>query len=127
MLSTWKQQVAKLKRHIFTLFLAYKDPRTPWYAKFFAAGVVAYALSPIDLIPDFIPLLGYLDELILIPFAVALAIKLIPTEVWKEAEEKSLTETWTKRKSRIVALIIICIWLAVLIITARILWRFIKP
>ena len=68
----------KLKRQIFILYYAYKDDRVPWYAKVFIACVVAYAFSPIDLIPDFIPILGYLDEVILLPLGIMLAMKMIP-------------------------------------------------
>lgn len=72
----WKQLVRHLKTQTYTLYLAYKDPRVSWYAKVFAARVVGYALSPIDLIPDFIPVLGYLDDLILILLVIALALKM---------------------------------------------------
>ena len=81
LVETWKKTVKQLKAEIYTLFLAYKDPKTPWYAKVFVAGIVAYALSPIDLISDFIPVLGLLDDLILIPLGITIAIKMIPDEV----------------------------------------------
>lgn len=74
---------------MFILYLAYKDPRVPWYAKLFALCVVAYAFSPIDLIPDFIPILGYLDDLIIVPLGVKLALKLIPSEVLEECREQA--------------------------------------
>jgi uncharacterized membrane protein YkvA (DUF1232 family) len=74
----WKSWVKKLKREIFTLYYAYQNPHTPFFAKFATILVVAYAFSPIDLIPDFIPILGYLDDLILLPIGIMLAIKLIP-------------------------------------------------
>ena len=80
----WKQRARRLKREVFVLYLAYKDPRTPWYARIVVAAVVAYALSPIDLIPDFIPILGYLDDLILLPLGVYLALRLIPENVLSE-------------------------------------------
>ena len=80
-ITAWKQWAKRLKTKIYTLYLAYKDPRTPWYARVFAAVVVGYAFSPIDLIPDFIPVLGYLDDLVLLPIGVVLAIKMIPPEV----------------------------------------------
>jgi uncharacterized membrane protein YkvA (DUF1232 family) len=76
-----KQRAAQLKNETYALYLACRDPGTPWYARLLVAGIVAYALSPIDLIPDFIPVLGYLDDLILIPLGIALAIKLIPPSV----------------------------------------------
>ncbi len=81
---TWKQRVRKLRTETYALYLAVKDPRVPWYAKFSAGCVVAYALSPIDLIPDFIPVLGYVDDLILVPLGIALTIRMIPPEVLAE-------------------------------------------
>ena len=81
MLERWKQRARGLKGETYALYLAYRDPRTPWYAKVFAALVVGYAFSPIDLIPDPIPILGYLDDLLLVPLGIALALKLIPPAV----------------------------------------------
>jgi uncharacterized membrane protein YkvA (DUF1232 family) len=76
-----KNWARAIKRDVHALYLAARDPRTPWLAKAFALAIAAYALSPIDLIPDFIPVLGYLDEVLLLPLAIALAIRLIPQEV----------------------------------------------
>ena len=76
-----KQRLRELKSETFALYLAARCPETPWYAKLLVAGIVAYALSPIDLIPDFIPILGYLDDLVLIPIGIAFAIKLIPPSI----------------------------------------------
>ncbi|MGE5391597.1 MAG: YkvA family protein [Deltaproteobacteria bacterium] len=84
-----KQWAGRLKAEIYALYLACRDPRTPWYAKGFAALIVAYALSPIDLIPDFIPVLGYLDDLILIPAGLWLAIRMIPAEVMQESRVRA--------------------------------------
>ena len=84
-----KQRVGQLKVEAYTLYLAYKDPRVPWYAKVFAAYVVARTFSPIDLIPDFIPALGYLDDLVLAPLGIALALKMIPRAVLDESREKA--------------------------------------
>lgn len=84
-----KAWAKKLKRNIFVLYLAYKDERVPWYAKLFTACVVAYAFSPIDLIPDFIPVLGYLDDVIIIPLGIMLALKMIPNEVLSACEVKA--------------------------------------
>jgi uncharacterized membrane protein YkvA (DUF1232 family) len=83
-----KAAAEKLKTEIAVLGVVYRDSRTPWYAKALIAVVIAYSLSPIDLIPDFIPVLGYLDDLILIPLGITLAIKLVPEEIFKEAHEK---------------------------------------
>ena len=81
LLAELKQRARHLKAETFVLYLAARDPRTPWYAKLLVAGIVAYAVSPIDLIPDFVPVLGYLDDLILIPAGIALAVKLVPDSV----------------------------------------------
>ena len=88
-LQRWKQRARALKKEVYALYLAYRDPRTPWYAKVVAALVVAYAFSPIDLIPDPIPVLGYLDDLVLIPLGVALVLRLIPPEVMIDARAKT--------------------------------------
>ncbi len=85
----WKQRAHTLKKEVYALYLAYRDPRTPWYAKVVAALVVAYAFSPIDLIPDPIPVLGYLDDLVLIPLGAALALRLIPPDVMADARAKT--------------------------------------
>jgi len=85
----WKQRARGLKIEVRALYLAYKDPRVPWYAKVMAACVVGYALSPIDLIPDPIPVLGYLDDLVIVPLGVLLARRLIPEAVLAECREKA--------------------------------------
>jgi len=79
-----KQRARRLKAEALALYLAARHPKTPWYAKLLAAAIVAYAFSPIDLIPDFIPVLGYLDELVLIPLGLALVIRLIPAPILAE-------------------------------------------
>ncbi|PAF33791.1 YkvA family protein [Paenibacillus sp. 7516] len=84
-----KAMAREIKRNVFVLYLAYKDPRVSWYAKLFAVGVVAYAFSPIDLIPDFIPVLGYLDDLIIVPLGITIALKLIPQEVIRDCRDKA--------------------------------------
>lgn len=90
-----KDWAAALKRQTRVVYLAYRDPRTPWYAKAVATSVVAYALSPIDLIPDFIPVIGYLDDLLLVPAGLALAMRLIPDEVLEEARQAVAAEGGT--------------------------------
>jgi uncharacterized membrane protein YkvA (DUF1232 family) len=90
LITRWKRNANRLKTESYALFLAYKDPRTPWYAKVFSICILAYAFSPIDLIPDFIPVLGYLDDLILIPIGIIIAIKFIPEEVISECREKAV-------------------------------------
>ena len=88
-LDAWQVWARGLKRDTYALYLACRDPRVPWYAKVLAAAVVAYALSPIDLIPDFIPVLGYLDDLLLIPVGLALALRLIPAPVMAECRREA--------------------------------------
>jgi uncharacterized membrane protein YkvA (DUF1232 family) len=108
-----KRRARYLKTEIYALYLAARDPRTPWYAKLLVAGIVAYAFSPIDLIPDFVPILGYLDDLILLPMGIALAIKLVPDSVLAEcrtqAQKISLPE---KPVSWAAGAVIVVIWLA---------------
>ena len=102
-----------IKREAVALALACKHPCTPWYAKAVAAAVVAYALSPIDLIPDFIPIFGYVDDLLLLPLGIMLALKLIPPDVMSECREGADRKIRTGG-GRIAARVIITIWLAVL-------------
>jgi uncharacterized membrane protein YkvA (DUF1232 family) len=112
MFETWVKQARRLKSETYALYLAYRDPRVPWYAKLFAASVVAYAFSPIDLIPDFIPILGYLDDLILIPLGIALAVKMIPPAVLAECRERARAALDADRPTNwLAAAIIVAIWL----------------
>ncbi len=87
---SWKERARGLREETYAIWLAYKDPRVPWYARAFAACVVGYAFSPIDLIPDPIPVLGYLDDLVLIPLGIALALKMIPPEVIAECRAQAV-------------------------------------
>lgn len=83
-MQAWKRRAKELKRELFVLYLAYKDPRVSWWLRLFTLCVVAYAFSPIDLVPDFIPILGYLDDLVLVPLGIYLALKWMPDEVIAE-------------------------------------------
>jgi uncharacterized membrane protein YkvA (DUF1232 family) len=105
---------------VVALYLAARDPRVPWYAKVVAAVVAAYALSPIDLIPDFIPVLGYLDDLILVPLGIALAIRLIPPALLEEHRETAATRIANRPTSRIAATLIISIWIVLALV--GVLW-----
>src|SRR5215213_3680051 len=89
LLQRLKQRLQALKTEVYALYLAYRDPRTPWYGKVFAALVVTYAFSPIDLIPDFVPILGYLDDLLLVPLGVVIAVRLIPAEVMADSRSRA--------------------------------------
>lgn len=111
----WIRRTRKLRSETYALYLAYKDKRTPWHAKVFAGVVVAYAFSPIDLIPDFIPILGYLDDLLLIPLGISLALKMIPAEVMEESRLMAEKELETNKPANwMAATIIILVWLAIL-------------
>jgi uncharacterized membrane protein YkvA (DUF1232 family) len=108
----WKKQVRKLKKETYALYLACKDSRVPWYARALAAVVVAYALSPIDLIPDVIPVIGYLDDAILVPLGIILVLRMIPPSVLAECREKAETAMpQGKHTNWIAAGAIVCIWL----------------
>ena len=110
-----RKRTEYLKRETYALYLAYCDPRVPWYAKVVCACTVGYALSPIDLIPDFIPVLGYLDDFIIIPVGFTLAIKLIPKEVMSECRSKAEVQMNQKGPNNYVAAAIIAaIWLGLI-------------
>lgn len=118
-----KERAKKLKQDIPTVFLALKDKGTPVAAKVVAAITVAYALSPIDLIPDFIPVIGYLDDLILLPAFIALTIKLIPEEIWDRNHKRS-ANMWADGhpKKWYYAIPILIIWLAALAFIFKAFW-----
>jgi uncharacterized membrane protein YkvA (DUF1232 family) len=116
-LQRWKERARTIKREVYTLYLAYRDPRTPWYGKAFAALVVAYAFSPIDLIPDFIPVLGYLDDLVLLPIGVLIAVRMIPAEVMIDARAKAEeVQRAGKPINWVGAVIIGAIWIALAVL-----------
>jgi uncharacterized membrane protein YkvA (DUF1232 family) len=111
MTGKWKDGARAIKRDAHALYLAARDPRVPWYAKALAICVAGYALSPIDLIPDFVPVLGYLDDVIIVPLGVMFVIKLIPPEIL--AEHRALAVAAQDRPvSRNAAIVIACIWTA---------------
>ena len=112
-----------LKRESLALYYAARDPRTPWYAKVLAGAVVAYALSPIDLIPDFIPVLGYLDELLLLPLGIWLALRLVPAPVLADARRRA-EATLERPTSRTAAIVIVAIWIVCAIALAGWLLQF---
>ena len=112
----WKRRAKELKIQLYALYLAYRDPRVPLFARIFVAVVVGYAFSPIDLIPDFIPILGYLDDLVIVPAGIAIALKLIPAEVMTECRAQSrLAIEQGKPVSRIAAVVIVGVWLIIAI------------
>ena len=106
-----KDRARRLKAEVFALYLAYRDPRVPWHARVFAAIVVGYAFSPIDLIPDPIPVLGYLDDLVLIPLGVALAVKMVPAPVLAECREEARRRVAEEKPvNRVAAAVIVAVW-----------------
>jgi uncharacterized membrane protein YkvA (DUF1232 family) len=120
--SKLREWATVLKQELYAIYLAQKDPRVPWYTKVLAACVVGYAFSPIDLIPDPIPVLGYLDDLILIPLGVALVVKLIPVEVLEECRQRAReVDSQTKPRNWVAGGIIILIWLALAVLVVILL------
>jgi uncharacterized membrane protein YkvA (DUF1232 family) len=106
-----KDWAKAIKRDVHAIYLAARDPRVPWYAKVLALCVAGYALSPIDLIPDFIPVLGYLDDLIIVPLGILAVVKLIPPEIMAEHRAAASAATETPM-SRAAAAVIVFIWIA---------------
>lgn len=119
-LKRWAEQFI---REVHALYLAARDPRTPWYAKAVAAVVVGYALSPIDLIPDFIPVLGYLDDLVLLPLGIYLALHLIPDEVMARARRQSHEASQVgTAASRVAGVVVVLVWLLLLVGAGWLAW-----
>jgi uncharacterized membrane protein YkvA (DUF1232 family) len=123
MLQAWKNRVHQLKTELYALYLAYRDPRVPWYGRLWAAVVVAYAFSPIDLIPDPIPVLGYVDDLILIPLGILIALRMIPADVMAESRVQAgermangVPVNW------IGAALVLLLWIALAAMVVRWLW-----
>lgn len=108
----WRLKARQLKLETYAIYLAYRDPRVSWYARLFAACVVGYAFSPIDLIPDFIPVLGYLDDLLLVPLGIALALRMIPPSVMAECRAQAqLAMQQNKPVNWLAAALIVLLWL----------------
>ena len=126
MLASLKARARALKTETYALYLAVRDPRTPWYAKGLVLLIVAYALSPIDLIPDFVPVLGYLDDLIIVPGGIALALKLIPPQVMEQAREHARESMPDKRAGLLGAAIVAVIWILAIILCALLIRRLMR-
>ena len=108
----WKRWARRLSTETYGLYLAFRDTRTPWHAKAFAALIVGYVFSPIDPIPDFIPGVGLLDDLVVVPVGVLLATKMIPPDVFEECMEKAREAAEGERPvSRVVVVVIVTVWL----------------
>ena len=123
----WKEKARALKRETYAVYLACRDPRVPWYGRVLAACIVGYAFSPIDLIPDFVPVLGYLDDLILIPLGIALLLKIIPSEVIAECRERAaVAMAGGKPTNWIAAGIIVAIWILLALAAVALTYRLLK-
>ncbi len=107
----WSARAKQLKADIYAIYLAGRDPRVPWYAMLLALLVAAYALSPIDLIPDFIPVVGHLDDLVLVPLGIALTRRLIPAPVWADCRARAVAEGPRGRAGWVAAGAVIALWL----------------
>ena len=123
MAGTLKEWARSLKRDVHAIYLAARDPRTPWYAKALAVCVAGYALSPIDLIPDFIPILGYLDELVILPLGILAVVRLIPPDVMAEKRERAAAAAESP-VSRTAAVVIVFIWAASIALTGWLAYRY---
>jgi uncharacterized membrane protein YkvA (DUF1232 family) len=122
----WKQWARLVRRDAHALYLAARDPRVPWYAKAVAIAVAAYALSPIDLIPDFIPVIGYLDDLVIVPLGIALVVWMIPPHVM--AELRSLADAAEGQPvSKVAATVIVTVWIVALALAAWAIVRMLSP
>ena len=124
MLNQLKARAQALKKEAYAVYIAARDPRTPWYAKALIFFVVAHTFSPIDLIPDFIPVLGYLDDLIVTPGGLWLAVRLIPPEVLEEARATAATHSVDRRVGMIGAAVILLIWILAIIWVASIILHY---
>ena len=127
-LEKWRQRAGRLKAETYALYLAYRDPRVPFYVKLFVALVVGLAFSPIDLIPDFIPVLGYLDDIIVVPLGAALAVRMIPAEVLSESRQRAreMVERGERPVSRTAAAVIIALWLVLAVLAVYLVARIVR-
>ena len=121
---SWKRRARRLKAETYTLYLAYRHPRTPWYAKVFVALIVGYVFSPIDPIPDFIPVVGLLDELVVVPLGVIIARKMIPEDVFEECREKAReVAEGEKSVSRVAAVVVVAVWMLCVVLAVLLALR----
>ncbi len=121
----WKQQARSLKIQTLALYYAYRDPRVAWYAKAWIILIVAYAFSPIDLIPDFIPVLGYLDDLIIVPLGVFVALKMIPSQVMEESRAKA-AQNADRPQFRGMIWVVVVLWALAILLVGWVVYRVIR-
>jgi uncharacterized membrane protein YkvA (DUF1232 family) len=120
----WRERAKQMRMEIYAVYLAYRDPRVPWYARLLAACVVAYAFSPIDLIPDFVPVLGYLDDLVLVPLGIVLALKMIPQPVMAECRGKAQEAMAQGRPVNwAAATVVVSVWLLLAVLAILVVVR----
>ena len=120
MLDAAKQWARKIKRDVVALWIAARDPRVPWYAKATAGAIAAYALSPVDLIPDFIPIIGYLDDLLILPVGIMIAVKLVPADLMREFREEAMRRE--KPVSKAGLAFMIALWALAAVALAWLFW-----
>jgi uncharacterized membrane protein YkvA (DUF1232 family) len=127
-LDVWRQRVRRLKREIYALYLVARDSRVPWYTKALALAIVGYALSPLDLIPDFVPIFGYLDDLILLPLGIVLVLRLTPGDVLADCRTQARHELERGQlarsaPARMATIAVVLAWLTGLVLSALVLVR----
>ena len=123
-INDWKAKARALRREVYAFYLCSRHPRTPLYAKLFAVLIIGYALSPIDLIPDFIPVLGYVDDLVLIPLGITLLIRMMPKDVLDECRQKAqASPPANKPRQWAGAIMVVCLWGLAIYVTFRVVAR----
>lgn len=123
MASRLRERARAIRRDAHAVYLAARDPRTPWYVKALALCVAGYALSPLDLIPDFIPVLGYLDDIVLVPLGIAAVVWMIPANTMAEHRDAA-TRAAQRPISRAAAVVIVCVWAASIALTGWFAYRY---
>lgn len=127
-LARWKDKAEALEAQVFALYLAYRHPRTPWFAKAAALAVAAYSLSPIDLIPDFIPVLGYLDDLLIVPLGVMLVVRLVPRDVMAECQARAAEmQANGAPQFRWMGAVVAGLWAAVILLVLARIFEALRP
>ncbi|MBI2850286.1 MAG: DUF1232 domain-containing protein [Chloroflexi bacterium] len=123
LLEQWKSRARRLKVDTYALYLAYREPEVPWYAKVVGACVVGYLLSPVDLIPDFSPVLGYLDDLVIVPLGITITVKMIPVTVMDRCRIKARESLENKPRSWVAAGLIVAVWLLLIAVSIAVVMR----
>lgn len=119
---SWKEKTRQLKTEVHALYLAFRDPRVPWYARVLMAFIIGYAVCPIDLVPDFIPVLGQIDDLIIVPVGISIVLRMIPKSVMEECRQRAREEPIRTRTKWVVTILIISIWAVAIYLMLRLVW-----